>query len=96
LLLVFFGDLGLLGTALVLRLDIAQLFGLTLINPLQIFKIAALLDIRSNLELLGPAGVYATRTFGALLLPLLIALLLLWIALPFAGTVALFKRKGVL
>lgn len=96
LLLVFFGDLGLLGTALVMRLDMAQLFGLTLLNPLQLFKIAAVLDIRSNLELLGPAGVYATRTFGAALLPLLIGLLLAWIVLPLAGTAALFRRKGVL
>ncbi|MCA9937248.1 MAG: ABC transporter permease [Anaerolineales bacterium] len=96
LLLAFFGDLGLMGTALVTRLDIAQLFTLTLINPLQLFRVAAVLNIRGNLELLGPAGVYATRTFGAALLPLLIGLLLLWIALPFAGTMALFKRRGIL
>ena len=39
-------------------------------------------------ELVGPMITY--------LLPLLIGLLLLWIALPFAGTMALFKRRGIL
>lgn len=96
LLLVFFGDLGVMGTALVLQLDINQLFALTLTNPLQLFKIAAILNIRDNLEVLGPAGVYALRTFGDGLLPLLVGLLLAWIVTPFLITTQIFKRKGVL
>ena len=75
LLLVFFGDLGLMGTALVLELSVNQLFSLALMNPLQLFKIAAILDLRNNLEVLGPAGIYAFRTYGTQLLPLLIGLL---------------------
>ena len=55
LLLVFFGDLGLMSTAIVLRMDIDQLFTVALLNPLQLFKMAAILAIRSNLEVLGPA-----------------------------------------
>ncbi len=96
LLLVFFGDLGLMGTAVVLRLEVSQLLALALVNPLQIFKIAAILDIRNNLEVLGPAGVYALRTYGAQLLPLLVTLLLAWTLLPLFGTYQLFKRRGVL
>lgn len=96
LLLVFFGDLGVMGTALALQLDINQLFALTLTNPLQLFKIAAILNIRDNLEVLGPAGVYALRTFGDGLLPLLVGLLLAWIVTPFLITTQIFKRKGVL
>ncbi len=96
LLLVFFGDLGLMGTALVLELNVNQLFALALANPLQLFKIAAILDLRNNLEVLGPVGIYAFRTYGTQLLPLLVGLLLLWIILPFALATFLFKRRGIL
>jgi Cu-processing system permease protein len=96
LLLVFFGDLGLMGTAVVLQLDVNQLFALALLNPLQLFKIAAILDIRSSLEVLGPAGVYAVRTFGRQLLPLLIGILFVWAVVPFFLSYHVFKRRGVL
>lgn len=96
LLLVFFGDLGLMGSALVMRLDVRQLFYLALLNPLQLFKIAAILGLRSSLEMLGPVGVFAMRTYGAQLLPLLAGLLALWVLVPFLATVQLFKRRGVL
>ena len=96
LILVFFGDLGIMGSALVLNLDVNQLLTISLLNPLQLFKIAAILDLRNNLEILGPAGIYAFRTYGDTLLPLLIGLLLAWIALPFLITTRLFKKRGVL
>lgn len=95
LILVFFGDLGLMGSALVVQLDVNQLFLLALTNPLQLFKIAAILDLRSNLEVLGPIGVYAFRTYGAQLLPMLVGLLLLWVVLPLLAAAQIFKRKGV-
>lgn len=96
LLLVFFGDLGLMGTALVLQLDVQQLFLAALVNPLQLFKIAAISGIRSNLEVLGPAGVYAFRTYGSALLPFLLGLLLLWVIIPLLLATYLFKKRGVL
>jgi Cu-processing system permease protein len=96
LVLVFFGDLGLMGTAIVLRLGIAELFTMALLNPLQLFKMASILAIRSNLEVLGPAGVYALRTYGAQLMPLLVAILLAWTILPLSVTYLIFKRRGVL
>lgn len=96
LLLVFFGDLGLMGTALVLQLDVQQMFTVALINPLQLFKIAAISGIRNNLEVLGPAGVYAFRTYGSSLLPILLGLLTLWIVIPLLLATWLFKRRGVL
>lgn len=96
LLLVFFGDLGLMGTAIVLRLDIDQLFTLALLNPLQLFKMAAILAIRSNLEVLGPAGTYAVRTYGSQLMVFLIAILAIWALLPLGITHYILGRKGVL
>src|SRR5512139_796119 len=42
LMLVFLGDLALMGAVLALRLNVQTLLGLTLLNPLQVFKVAAI------------------------------------------------------
>lgn len=96
LILVFFGDLGLMGTAVVLQLNTSQLFVAALANPLQVFKLASILNLRQNLEVLGPAGVYALRTYGDRLFTALVVLLFSWIVLPFLLAAQVFKRKGVL
>lgn len=92
--LTFFGDLGLMGTAMVMKLQVGALFGLALANPLQIFKISAVLQISDSLEILGPAGIYALRTYGEGLLPLLVGILFIWIALPGVITNWVFGRRG--
>ena len=96
LVLVFFGDLGLMGTSVALRLDVNQLLGLALTNPLQLYKIAAVLNLRQNLEVLGPVGIYAYRTYGSQLMPLLLGLLALWTIVPTTLAMILFKKRGVL
>jgi len=96
LLLLIFGDLGIMGTAMVLKLGVGQLFTLTLLNPMQIFKIAAILNIRGSLEVLGPAGIYALRTYGSQLMPGLIAVLLAWALLPMTLAYFAFRRSGAL
>lgn len=94
LLFVFFGDLGMMGTAMVLRVPIANLFVMSLSNPLQVFKMAAILDIQSTLDILGPAGIYAMQQFGDILLVLLLAALALWIVLPAALAYVRFVTKN--
>lgn len=96
LLLVFFGDLGLMGTALVMRIEVGQLFTLALLNPLQLFKMASILAIRSNLEVLGPAGIYAVRTYGSSLMLVLVVILAAWVILPLSSTYLVFRKRGVL
>ncbi len=96
LLLLIFGDLGIMGTSMVLKLGVGQLFTLTLLNPMQIFKIAAILNIRGSLEVLGPAGIYALRTYGTQLMPGLIAVLLAWALLPMTLAYFAFRRSGAL
>jgi Cu-processing system permease protein len=96
LLLVFFGDLGLMGTSIALRLDANQLLLLAMTNPLQLFKVAAVLNLRQNLEVLGPVGVYAFRTYGNQLMPLLIGLLTLWCIVPAALAAIVLKKRGVM
>ena len=96
LLLVLGGDLGVMGTALVLRLDAPTLLGLALANPLQVFKIAAVLVLRGGLDALGPAGLYATTVWGDELLPGLVLALGLWTVLPLLATGWVMRRKGAL
>jgi Cu-processing system permease protein len=96
LLLLVFGDLGLMGTAMVLKLGVSQLLTLTVLNPMQIFKIAAILNLRGNLEVLGPAGIFALRTYGAQLMPVLVAILLAWILIPLGLAYTAFKKIGAL
>ena len=94
--LVIFGDLGLLSTALVLDLSAPQMLTLALVNPLNAFKMAAILASHGNLEILGPAGQYAVRVFGNHMLTLLSTLLLAWIVVPLTLTYHVFRRRGVL
>lgn len=96
LLLVFLSDLGVMGTALVLRLSVGQLLGLALLNPLQSFKLLAVLIVQGDLEVLGPAGLYALRAFGDALVPFLLALLAGWTTLALALSVVIFWRRGAL
>ncbi len=94
--LVFLSDLGLMGTALVLRVRADQLLALALLNPVQSFKLAAVLIVQGGLEILGPAGLYAMRTFGEFLMPFLLAVLALWTLLAVTLAVVVFRRRGAL
>lgn len=93
LLLVFLGDLGVMGTAIVTRMPIETVFTLAALNPLQLFKMASILTIQANLEILGPAGLYATSLLGPALLPALVAGLALWVVAPLAAALLVFSRQ---
>ena len=94
LVLVFIGDLGLMSTTLAFKLPIGTLFNLSLINPLQVFKMSALLSINATLDVLGPAGIYAVQTYRDSLTGLFIDSLLLWIVLPLGLSYIIFSRRG--
>jgi len=92
--LVFFSDLGLVGTAMVLRLPPWALLTLALLNPVQEFKVAAIQVLHGNLELLGAAGLYANEVLGPFLVPLLLTALGLWMLLPLALALILFPWRA--
>ncbi|HBY97484.1 MAG: ABC transporter permease [Ardenticatenaceae bacterium] len=95
LLFVFLGDLGMMGTAITMKLDISQLFWLAMTNPLQVFKLAAILNLQSTLEILGPVGTFARRTYGSDLLPLLLTTLVAWVLMPLGLAFWRFTRKDI-
>lgn len=94
--LALLGDLALMGTVAVASLGAQKLFALSLLNPLQVFRMGAVLLLRSSLEALGPAGLYAVRTYGASLLPFFLAVLTAWILLPLGASLAAFRRRDIL
>jgi Cu-processing system permease protein len=94
LILVFVGDLGLMGTSIISKMPIQLLFWLASLNPLQMFKMASILNIQAQLEVLGPVGLYATEAYGGLLMPILLIGLLLWVTLPLAVALWLFSRQA--
>ena len=96
LLLVFVGDLGIMGAAIITQMQIQTIFIVSTINPLQMFKMAAILNLQANLEVLGPVGMYATETYGATLLPFLLLGLVLWIVIPMAIALMVFSQRSLI
>lgn len=96
LMLVFVGDLGLMGATIVTQMPIQTVFWIATINPLQMFKMSAILNIQANLEVLGPVGMYATEQFGLSLLPMMIAGLVLWIIVPLGLALVIFSNRSPL
>lgn len=91
---VFLGDLGMMGTSIVLRVPIPTLFTLSLLNPTQLFKTAAILTINATLDVLGPAGIYALQRYGDGLLGLLLAAVGVWIVVPALLAYARLAARG--
>jgi Cu-processing system permease protein len=80
LFLVLIGDLGLMGTSVVLDIDPDTLLSLALVNPLEVFRIAAITLLRDSMELLGPSGLVARKWFGDAVTIVLTSILAAWLA----------------
>lgn len=91
---VFLGDLGMMGTSMAMKMPIGNLFLMSLTNPSQVFKMAAILNINATLDILGPAGAYAVQRYGQSLLVIFISTLVLWAIVPAALAYARFANRG--
>ena len=69
---------------------------MSLVNPTQVFKVMTVDTLQGNLELLGPAGLYATDILGNWLGPCLLSLLAVWTVLPLALSAILLRSRGVI
>jgi Cu-processing system permease protein len=92
--LVLLTDLGLMGSSLIFKLGAPQLLHLALANPLQVFKLAVLTDLNPTLDMLGPAGMYASTTYGRGLPWIFGGVLAAWVVVPLAGAAAIFARTS--
>ncbi len=92
--LVFITDLGLMAGTLAFRMKIETLFALSLINPLQVFKMWSLHAIDSTLDVLGPAGLYAAEELGPRLPLLFGGALAAWVVVPLTAAAVVFSRRS--
>ena len=91
--LVLLGNLGLMGTSVVVGMAPELLLGLTIINPLEAFRIGAIMEIRGSLELLGPAGLVARDTMGDATTLVLVGVMTIWLFGGMALAYVLARRK---
>lgn len=92
--LVFACDLVLMGSHVALKLGVPTLFHLSLVNPLQVFKVAALTPLGGSLDVLGPAAAWAVHVYGVWLLPTLLTVLVGWAIAPATVAFMILRRKG--
>jgi Cu-processing system permease protein len=94
--LAFVTDLGLMAGAMALRLRVEELFALSLLNPLQVFKMWSLHAVDATLDVLGPAGLFASEEYGPWLHLIFGACMAAWIALPLVAAALVFGRRSPL
>lgn len=82
LVLVFVGDMGLMGTAAATNMPVSVLFVSALFNPVEAFRLTALTALSGSLDALGPAGIYAVDTLGDALPYALFGVLGVWLVVP--------------
>lgn len=94
LVLVVLGDLGMLGLAVSAQLGARGLFWLAMANPVDVFRIAAILTVVRSPDLTGPVGMYAASRFGETgTVALLVAVLAAWTVLPLVAGLGAFCRR---
>ena len=91
---VLLTDLGLMGGTLVFKLRAPQILHVALANPLQVFKLAVLARLNPTLDMLGPAGMYATSTYGKALPWVFAGALAAWIVIPLGAASAVLSRTS--
>ena len=94
LLLTFLGDLGVMGTAVATRMPVSVLFLSALLNPVEAFRLASLTAFSGTLDVLGPAGLYASRTYGVGLPWIFAGALAAWTVVPLGLAFGLFTTRG--
>jgi len=92
LLFVIVGDLGIMGSSIMLGLSPEALLSLTMLNPLDVYKLVSVDLLHTSLDVLGPAGMYAVDRFGSSFSYLMLGLLALWIIVPLPIGYWFFKR----
>lgn len=93
LLLVLIGDLGLMGTSVVLDISPESLLAMTLVNPLESFRIASINLLRDSMELLGPSGLVARDWFGESMSVELTGILSAWLVVALVAAYWVTKRE---
>ncbi|MCP3857308.1 MAG: ABC transporter permease subunit [Actinomycetia bacterium] len=91
-LLVFIGDLGIMGSVLASRLPVESLFLTAVLNPVEAFRLAVIVTLDGSLDALGPAGTYAVDTYGDGVGVIAVGVLVAWVVAPLTLAWLVFRR----
>lgn len=92
--LVFLSDLGLMAGTLVFKLRVQEVFALAVLNPLQAFKTGVIVTMNASLDVLGPAGLYASQTYGRALPWMLTGVMVAWAIGALVAAGVCFTRRS--
>ncbi|MCP5025474.1 MAG: ABC transporter permease [Actinomycetia bacterium] len=90
--LVFIGDLGIMGSVLASRLPVESLFLTAVLNPVEAFRLAVIVTLDGSLDALGPAGTYAVDTYGDGVGLIAVGVLVAWVVAPLTVAWLVFRR----
>lgn len=93
LLLVIFGDLGIMATSLVTRMNLGALLALTVSNPVEAYKIASVAALSGSVDVLGPGGRLAADTFGTAIMPVMVCVIVVWALVSLSAAWLRFSRN---
>lgn len=93
LVFTIFSDLGIMGASLLLKLSSKTIVGLTLLNPIETFKVLLIKLSAKNLEVLGTSGMFFDSVFGKWMVPILLSWLIFIIILTISSALLIFLRQ---
>lgn len=93
--LILFGDLAAIGLQVAARLSPPTLLAIVFLNPVHQFRAAAMASFSPNLEMLGPAGAYASHRLGEAIVIVLAAAMAGWTAAAALGAWERFRRSPI-
>lgn len=93
-LMIFGTDLGWIGGVFLWKWSASSLAMIAFSNPSHLFKIGMVGSLQNDLEALGAAGRLLLDQFGDFLLLLLSVSLVVWMILPLAAALMIFKRRS--
>jgi Cu-processing system permease protein len=94
LVLVFLGDLGIMGTTIATGLPVQTLFLSVMVNPVESFRLASIVSLDASLDALGPAGSYAVDTYGNAIGGIAAGVIGLWTLAALLVSWAIFRRRS--
>lgn len=88
-----FSDFGIMGASLLLNFSTKVTVGLTLLNPIETYKVLLIKLIAKNLEVLGTSGIFFDSIFGKWMVPILMGWLIFIIVLIIGSSLLIFLRQ---
>lgn len=92
-LFIFFSDLGVISAVLSVKFSAHELFWISVLNPLQSFKLAVVGGLQKSLEVFGMTGRYATDAFGGAYIFVAGGVILSWLLAALGISIWRFKEK---